>query len=39
MHYLSNALVDASNLTRVHLHMLQSGYTTVAAALKDAHMM
>lgn len=37
-HYLSDAPLDDSNLTKFHLRMLQSGYTTAPAALKEAHM-
>ena len=37
-HCQSDASVDASYLTKFHLRMLQSGYTTVPAALREAHM-
>lgn len=37
IHYLRNASVDASSMTKFHLHTLQSGYTTVPAELKEAH--
>lgn len=37
-HHLSDALVDASNLTKFHLRTLPSGYASVPVALKEAHM-
>lgn len=37
-HHLSDASVDASNRTEFHLRTLLSGYASVPAALKEAHM-